>query len=332
MKVKITELHPKSVWNGRDVVGKVFELAINKLPFTDNDGYAFVLPAHGEGSIWCKYIEVPEPSTMSELGKWIDEHLPKGAIVTSVKISNPTVFTTTATASPDCKITVKNVKPKKLSWIQKIRGYDRLDSAYDRVVKRHNDLTERHLALNARCNAAEAMRDHYKTQLESWESLAISKARELELMTKVADNWQQKAIDANTHAGALDDIVNILSETISGLSEETHAIGKRLKFSVGHNHIEIIVGNPITACYFISPDSGLKDFNDEFMTVSICHKNDVFDWKRGTVEALENMVNAYLGNSYGDPAEYYNALFTKYPEIGIQPVVKPVKKTKKAKK
>ena len=34
-----------------------------------------------------------------------------------------------------------------------------------------------------------------KTQLESWESLAISKARELELMEKVADNWQAKLID-----------------------------------------------------------------------------------------------------------------------------------------
>jgi hypothetical protein len=154
------------------------------------------------------------------------------------------------------------------------------------------------------------MKEYYRESRDLWMSATISKARELELMERVADNWQAKLIEQNA------------------------IIGKRIKFSVGNNKVEIVIGNPVTVCYFVSPDSGLKDFNDEFMTVSICHKNDVFDWKRGAVEALENMVHNYLGTTYGDPADYYNTLFTAYPEIGIQPVEpkKPVKKAKKATK
>jgi len=184
--------------------------------------------------------------------------------------------------------------PQKLTWIQKIRGYD---------------------DLQARCNSAEAMRDHYKESLDSWESVAISKARELELMEKVADNWQQRLICVQ-----------------KDYADVTEMIGRRLKFSVGHNHVEIIIGNPVTACWFTEFDKGDDCYVDRFLDVSICHKNDQFDWKRGVVESLENMISNWLGSTYGDKQDYYNALFTAYPEIGIQPVVKPVKKTKKAKK
>ena len=152
------------------------------------------------------------------------------------------------------------------------------------------------------------MKEYYKESRDIWMSATIAKARELELMSKVADLWQQRLIDQN------------------------ETIGKRLKFSVGHNHIEIIIGNPVTACYFTEPDKGDNVYVDRFLDVSICHKNDRFDWKRGAIEALENMLDHWLGTAYGDKQDYYNALFTEYPEIGIKPVVKPVKKTKKAKK
>ena len=68
------------------------------------------------------------------------------------------------------------------------------------------------------------MKEYYKESRDLWMSIAISKARELEFMEKVADNWQAKLIDQNS------------------------IIGKRLKFNVGHNHIKIIIGNPATYC------------------------------------------------------------------------------------
>ena len=191
---------------------------------------------------------------MSEIAGWIKE---RNETMEARKIS---ISFISASASPDCKITVKK---KRKSWIEKIRDYDRLESDLD-------------LHKNIRAHQA-AMINRLHSQLRE---------------------------------GATN--------------------GKRLKFSVGHNHIEIIVGNPVTACYFHS-EAVDSDFDEDFLAVSILHKNDTYDWKRGAVEALDNMVHNWIGSAYGDPTDYFNALFTTYPEIGIQPVVKPVKKTKKAK-
>jgi len=184
-----------------------------------------------------------------------------------------------ASASPDCKITVKK---KRKSWIEKIR--EKL--AYELDIRTFN--------LNARVQSAEAMRDHYKT--------VFSETR------------------------------NELVKQRSIINENNKILGRRLKFSVGHNHIEIIVGNPVTACYFTErkPDKKPDDYEDAFLDIAVCHKNDTYDWKRGVVESLENMVKNWLGSAYGDPAEYFNTLFTIYPELGIQPA--EVKKTKKVKR
>jgi hypothetical protein len=336
MKIRITAIHDSSAWNKRkDIVGKVFEATdIEKCKvglFIDEEGWFSAYFKSDFKTIYGFKYEVVEPSsvkvitvvnktdkdvtiTFSEIDKLVNEPSPSviWADWEDVKYtSDPAdamryatlmlgkfgVNVTTATASPDCKITVKNIKPKKKSWIEKIRGYD---------------------DLQARCNSAEAMRDHYKTSLESWESLAITKTRELELMSKVADNWQNKLVDAN--------------KLIEDIHNENTILGKRLKFSVGHNHIEIIVGNPVTACYFHS-ETVDSDFNEDFLAVSILHKNDTYDWKRGAIEALDNMVHNWIGSAYGDPTDYFNALFTTYPEIGIQPVdKKPAKKTKKVSK
>jgi hypothetical protein len=154
----------------------------------------------------------------------------------------------------------------------------------------------------------EMMRDHYKT-------IMTEALRDRDLHARVADVWQQRLICVQ-----------------KDYMDEVEMIGKRLKFSVGHNHIEIIVGNPVTACYFHS-EAVDSDFNEDFLAVSILHKNDTYDWKRGAVEALDNMVHNWIGSAYGDPTDYFNALFTTYPEIGIQPVdKKPAKKTKKVSK
>jgi len=183
-------------------------------------------------------------------------------------------------------------QPRRKTWLQKIRDYDGLDAAYDRVVSRHNKLMDRFIASEAMLSEALHDRDLHAT---------------------VADVWQQRLICVQ-----------------KDLMDATEMIGKRLKFSVGHNHVTIIVGNPVTACYFVEKING-DEYDDNFFCVSICHKNDTFDWKRGVVESLENMIHNWLGSAYGDPADYFNTLFTAYPEIGIQPVVRPVKKTKKAK-
>jgi hypothetical protein len=142
MRVEITEVHPESYWvkfgREKEVLGKVFTI-INIYKANGRDGYysaSFV--DNSVGYIYgFKYIEVPEPSAMSELStKKYQESLDR---------------------LNDVILNILKPAPKKLSWIQKIRGYD---------------------DLQARCNSAEAMRDYYKESLDSWESVAISKARD----------------------------------------------------------------------------------------------------------------------------------------------------------
>jgi hypothetical protein len=319
MKIKITDIHPGDAkyYRKDKIIGKIGELAyVNNSLFGDMFMAGRVNDIDGDGYDYFagfKYIEVPEvtrdysiklpggtmhqdgtvckePSSMSELGKWIDENKPFSHAYT----------------------------PQRKTWIQKIRGYDKdvdllnrqVDAfsklagenkkAYEMACEKNNDLC-------ARIQAVESMRDHYKT-------IMTEALRDRDLHALVADVWQQRLICVQK------DYV-----------DATEMIGKRLKFSVGNDIITIIVGNPVTACYFETPSS-VGDWNEEFLAVSICHKNDQFDWKRGAVESLENMIKKWIGNAYCEPSQYYNALFTAYPEIGIQPVIKPIKKTKKAKK
>ena len=161
------------------------------------------------------------------------------------------------------------------SWLQKIRDYDKLQS---------------------RCNSAEAMRDHYKTSLESWESLAISKARELELMSKVADNWQQRLICVQ-----------------KDLMDATEMIGKRLKFSVGHNRVEIIVGNPVTVCELYNQYLFGEEHNVMF-AYSICSKKDTYNWKTGVIKSLDNFCDWNEFSQYSR-RQFKKALAKKYPEV-----------------
>ena len=262
-----------------------------------------------------RHEPVEEPS-MSELGYSIE--YPKGTMNQdgTVTLKKETIN--------GFKKWVNEKFNKKKSIIQKIRDYDKdIDllerqvtmfdeladtnkKAYDMACKKNNELC-------ARVESAEAMRDHYKTVSETWQSTTISKSRDLELMTKVADNWQKKLICVN-----------------KDYADATEMIGRRLNFSVGTYQITIIIGNPVTACYFTYPNL-VEDYDETFLAVSVCHKNDTFNWKRGAIQSLENMIKYWLGSAYGDPFYYYNALFTAYPELGIQPVEpkKPVKKAKK---
>jgi hypothetical protein len=101
-------------------------------------------------------------------------------------------------------------------------------------------------------------------------------------MEKVADNWQQRLIDQN------------------------ETIGKRLKFSVGHNHITITIGNPITL---------IESFNKITVRAhSQCSKKDVYNWKIGVIQAIENFCEQHE-ISKKQKREIMKALAKKYPEV-----------------
>ena len=77
MKVRITELHPNSTWTGNEtlVIGK--EFICLEIRESAEKYYKLCNIKKGKESIWvwCKYIEVPEPSAMSELGTWIKNEI-----------------------------------------------------------------------------------------------------------------------------------------------------------------------------------------------------------------------------------------------------------------
>jgi hypothetical protein len=90
---------------------------------------------------------------------------------------------------------------------------------------------------------------------------------------------------------------------------DVNKIPSRLKFSVGHNHITIIVGNPVTYC---------KNNNQYTFThghgISVCNPIDNYDWKIGAIVALENLCDACR---YEKPfrKQLFDKLFSKYPEL-----------------
>jgi len=131
-------------------------------------------------------------------------------------------------------------------------------------------------------NFQKNMKFYYRESRDLWMSIAISKARELEFMEKVADNWQAKLIDQNA------------------------IIGKRLKFSVGHNHITITIGNPITL---------FESLNKITVRAhSQCSKKDTYNWKTGVIQAIENFCEQHE-ISKKQKREIMKALAKKYPEV-----------------
>jgi len=129
------------------------------------------------------------------------------------------------------------------------------------------------------------MKEYYRESRDLWMSATIAKARELELMSKVADNWQAKLIDQNS------------------------IIGKRLKFSVGHNHVTIVVGNPVTYCQNLETDKERIGWS-----ASMCSKKDVYNWKIGVIQSLDNLCEE---KKYSQKLrrDLRKALANKYPEI-----------------
>jgi hypothetical protein len=120
--------------------------------------------------------------------------------------------------------------------------------------------------------------------------------RDRNLHAKVADNWQAKVKHAN-----------VIAEQVLC---DNAIIGRRLKFSVGHNHITIIVGNPTT---YIENCNTEKDMKFQW-NVSRCSTKDTYNWKTGVVEALDNLC---YHSEYADKLrrDLRKALAKKCPEV-----------------
>jgi hypothetical protein len=114
-------------------------------------------------------------------------------------------------------------------------------------------------------------------------------------MSKVADNWQNKLVDAN--------------KLIEDIHNENTILGKRLKFSVGHNHITIVVGNPTTYIQNVNLENSADQWN-----ISRCSHKDSYDWKTGVIKALDNLCDEAKYSQYMR-RDLRKALAKKYPEI-----------------
>jgi hypothetical protein len=175
--------------------------------------------------------------------------------------------------------------PKKLTWIQKICRYDKDVDLLNRQVNAFSELA----AINKKVSD--------RVQLMLSEAL-----RDRDLHAKVADKWQEKLIDANK----LKDQYYQCAEKVL---YENATLGRRLKFSVGHNHIEIIVGNPMCiAKNYIHKIGGAE------ASVSVCNPKDTYNWKTGVIQALENLCED-CGYSKESRRDLRKALAKKYPEV-----------------
>lgn len=119
--------------------------------------------------------------------------------------------------------------------------------------------------------------------------------RDRDLHARTADNWMAKAKHAN-----------VIAEQVLW---DNATIGRRLKFSVGHNHIEIVVGNPTTYIQNVNLENPADQWN-----ISRCSHKDSYDWKIGVIKALDNLCDevTYTKKLRRDLRK---ALAKKYPEV-----------------
>jgi len=276
MRVKIKEIHPKDAYyNDRDrILGKIIDA--KTVPCPSNDG-------------WFKTDEIFNVAGFGRCYFYKFKYEPVEEPVIHFKCVPPIY---TSTYEYDFS------KPEKKSWIQKIRGYDVLE----RQVQAFYDLSGKNKSLYERearaRKLAEYMRDRYKKVfleaihiIDKQKSLVVEKSRELALMEKVADLWQEKLIKKN---------------------EEIMEIGRRLKFSVEHNNVEIIVGNPTTVCK-VSMPSKLGN-NIDFYSVEICKPTDKYDYRIGAIKSLENLCKERRIKKEVRKV-LFEKLFKKYPEL-----------------
>jgi hypothetical protein len=357
MRVKITEVNPNSMWYSKKerAIGKIFTVD-GKIYHSDNgwsnasfEGNPSKDVTHIHGF---KYIEVPEEKTM----KVVFNNNSKNACMDQMRreagidTSDPSAMSELGTLPKYCsdirlagelaswlnehKIADTSnywycdyeQKPDfvKRSLFYKIREYSNLEAAYNRVVERHNNIGRKLTDMTARCTAAEQMRDHYKevfteaTKSLARQSTVLSEAlRDRDIHARTADNWQQKAIDANKRA---DEFIAGVNNRLDGMEqacqlmndimdEEESIIGKRLKFSTHGMKFEITIGNPYTRCQFYH-----HEWQEGWYSISKRNSKDQMDWKKAAVQSVENLCREWVGDR-DIQASIFEALFAAHPEL-----------------
>jgi len=270
MRVKITDVHPRSC--NQHLLNCIVEIKEGEIKASVErerlGWFEAWVNKHGEtNQRWIygfKYEPVEEPA-MSKL-------------VQRVKVAFDVYYAN---------------KNKKLSWLQKIRGYDWLEIA-------RNDYQKLYYDMKARCQAAESMKYHYK-------EIMTEALRDRDLHAKVADNWQAKLIEANNKYDLLE-----RANVIGRIYDKMFNSQRRLKFSVGHNHVEIIVGNPITLCSNYRTEDKHGDYTDN--AISRCSEKDEYNWKLGAIQSVDNLCDEH---KYTQKLrrDLRKALAKKYPEV-----------------
>ena len=257
MKVRITEFSQRDGTRHFHSAGEVGEGNIESW----SDGWSYCRSFTFEnGDVWTlfefKYEPVPEYSIEYPGGT-----MNQDGTVQRMKAKQESPFSSA-------------YQPRRKTWLQKIRDYDGLDAAYDRVVSRHNKLMDRFIASEAMLSEALHDRDLHAT---------------------VADVWQQRLICVQ-----------------KDLMDATEMIGKRLKFSVNHQHILVIIGNPVTYCSVSYSCKGKPI--EVYPSLSVCNPKDEYNWKIGVIQAVENMCKYWIGDK-DITKSIFDALFNKYPEL-----------------
>jgi hypothetical protein len=206
----------------------------------------------------------PEPSAMSELAgtianvKFHSRILTYGDIIAEFKKATKGLIGQNIETTKAMKKINKALSPKKKSWLQKIRDYDRLE-----------------LALS------EALHDR-------------------DLHATVADVWQER-------------LICVQKDYI----DATEMIGRRLKWKSGNVNFVVIVGNPVTYIEANFPPLDInkdEDYAESWYKSSICKKTDVFDWKKGVMQALFNFFKYYIQDA-DIQSMIQRDLYAKYPEL-----------------
>ena len=171
-----------------------------------------------------------------------------------------------------------------MNWIQKARDYD---------------------SLKIECEYQQNMKEYFMDLRQAWVDTAIyrqrvitSKVRDLAIKSQLVDSLQFEVREKTATV-----------KELAGYLDQYDVLGRQLKFSNGKNHIEIIVGNPITLCInYVNPG----DYTDS--AISRCSEKDTYDWKTGVIKSLDKLCES-AGYSKKSQRDLHKALAKKYPEV-----------------
>lgn len=193
MRVKITDIGNMSQYFGnKKIIGSVLEVADKISECSEAPGFyhAAFLSDEIDAIYGFKYIEVPEPSQMSEVGITYGKPYCKTQIPVTQDALDQIIAAWISENMP---------APKKLSWWQKL---------IDSFKYQKN------------------MNKYWKESRDLWKSIAIAKAHELEVSHRVGDNWEQVAIErgkrADRYCEALETIMVTIETLFKDIANDVH--------------------------------------------------------------------------------------------------------------